>query len=101
TVLAAGLTAIVAGLRGSGNGVLTAVGLGALATTTGVVLLGPAMARPVTGALGRPLAAWRGVTGTLARRSAQRNPRRTAAAAAAGCHRPWPAPWPRSPGSRR
>jgi putative ABC transport system permease protein len=79
----AGLAAIAAGLRGSGNGVLSAVGLGALLTTTGVVLLGPAVARPVTGALGRPLAAWRGVTGTLARRSAQRNPRRTAAAATA------------------
>ncbi len=81
--LAAGLAVIVAALRGSGNGVLSAVGLGAVAATTGVVLLGPAMARPVTGALGRPLAAWRGVTGTLARRSAQRNPRRTAAAATA------------------
>lgn len=79
----AGLAAIGAGLRGSGNGVLSAVGLGALLTATGVVLLGPAVARPVTGTLGRPLAARRGVTGTLARRSAQRNPRRTAAAATA------------------
>lgn len=79
----AGIAVAAAGLRGSGNGVLATVGLGMVLTTTGVVLLGPAVARPVTGALGRPLAAWRGVTGTLARRSAQRSPRRTAAAATA------------------
>jgi putative ABC transport system permease protein len=81
--VAAGLAIIAVALRGSGNGVLGAVGLGAVATTAGLVLLGPAVARPGIGALGRPLAAWRGVTGTLARRSAQRNPRRTAAAATA------------------
>ena len=79
----AGLAVVLAGLSGSGNKVLTIVGLGAVALTAGFVVLGPAVARPVTGALGRPLAAWRGVTGTLARRSAQRSPRRTAAAATA------------------
>jgi putative ABC transport system permease protein len=83
TALTAGIVAIVLGLRGSGNGVLTTVGLGAVAAATGTVLLGPVVARAATGALGRPLAGWRGVTGTLARRSTQRNPRRTAAAATA------------------
>ena len=82
-LLAAGLTTVLAGLRGSGNGVLTIVGLGAVLTAGGFVVLGPVAVRPVTGALGRPLAAWRGVTGTLASRSAQRNPRRSAAAATA------------------
>jgi len=82
-LVAAGLAAVFAGLRGSGDGVLTVVGLGAVALTAGVVALGPVVASRVTGALGRPLAGWRGVTGTLARRSAQRNPRRTAAAATA------------------
>jgi putative ABC transport system permease protein len=82
-LLAAGLTGVLAGLRGSGNGVLTIVGLGAVLTAVGFVVLGPVAARPVTGVLGRPLVAWRGVTGTLASRSAQRNPRRSAAAATA------------------
>ena len=48
-----------------------------------MVALGPVVARPVTQALARPLAGWRGVTGTMAGRSATRNPRRTAAAATA------------------
>jgi putative ABC transport system permease protein len=82
-LLAAGLATVLAGLGGSGNGVLSIVGLGAVLTTGGFVVLGPVVARPVTGALGRPLAAWRGVTGTLASRSARRNPRRSAAAATA------------------
>jgi putative ABC transport system permease protein len=82
-LVAAGLAAVLAGLSGTGNGVLAVVGLGAAVMTSGFVVLGPVVARPVTGALGRPLAAWRGVTGTLARRSSQRNPRRTAAAATA------------------
>jgi putative ABC transport system permease protein len=82
-LVAAGLAAVLAGLTGSGNGVLTAVGLGAVVITAGFVALGPVVARPVIGALGRPVAAWRGVTGTLAERSARRNPRRTAAAATA------------------
>jgi putative ABC transport system permease protein len=82
-MVAAGLAAVLAGLTGSGNGVLTVVGLGAVVLSSGFVVLGPAVARPVTAVLGRPLAAWRGVTGTLAGRNAQRNPRRTAAAATA------------------
>jgi putative ABC transport system permease protein len=82
-LVATGLAAVLAALTGSGNGVLTLTGLGAVVLISGFVVLGPVVAGPVTAALGRPLAAWRGVTGTLAGRSAQRNPRRTAAAATA------------------
>ena len=49
----------------------------------GVVMLGPVVARPAAGVLGAPQAARRGVTGTLARRNAMRNPRRTAGTASA------------------
>jgi putative ABC transport system permease protein len=82
-LVAAGLLAVFAALRGTGNRVLTGTGLGALLLTLGVVVLGPVVARPVTGLLGRPLAAWRGVTGSMARRGAMRSPRRSAAAATA------------------
>lgn len=55
-------------------------GGGAVATLAGMVVLGPVAARPACSVLGAPL---RGLTGTLARRDAARNPRRTAGAAAA------------------
>ncbi|HMC04122.1 MAG TPA: ABC transporter permease, partial [Actinomycetota bacterium] len=79
----AGAAVVAVGTQLPSNRVLTAVGLGALLTTVGVVALGPAVARLVTGAIGRPLAAWRGTPGLLARGNAIRNPRRTAAAATA------------------
>jgi putative ABC transport system permease protein len=49
----------------------------------GLVLLGPAVARPVSALLGTPATALRGATGSLARRNAMRNPRTTAGAATA------------------
>lgn len=55
---------------------------GAVAILVGMLLLGPAVARPVAGLLGRPLRL-RGVPGDLARRNAIRNPRRTASTASA------------------
>jgi putative ABC transport system permease protein len=58
------------------------VALGALLLFFGVVLLLATFARPLAGALGRPLRVI-GVTGTLARGNAMRNPRRTAATASA------------------
>jgi putative ABC transport system permease protein len=82
-LLLAGVGTVLASLTGSSTRTLSLTGLGALGTALGMVALGPAVARPVTGALAVPLAAWRGVTGTLAGRSATRNPRRTAAAATA------------------
>ena len=69
-------------LSGTGDAAMSRAGLGALALLFGVVLLGPAAARPVGSALGAPLLL-SGVAGDLARRNAVRNPRRTAASAAA------------------
>jgi putative ABC transport system permease protein len=79
----AGVAVVVIGTQLPSNRVLTAVGLGALLSTVGVVVLGPVVARLVTGAIGRPLATWRGTPGLLARGNAMRSPRRTAAAATA------------------
>jgi putative ABC transport system permease protein len=62
---------------------LELTGLGALAVLIGVVLLGPVVARPISGLLGAPLATLRGMSGKLARRNAMRNPRRTASTASA------------------
>ena len=80
---AAGAAVVAIGTQLPSNRVLTAVGLGALLSTVGVVVLGPVVARLVTGAIGRPLATWRGTPGLLARGNAMRSPRRTAAAATA------------------
>jgi putative ABC transport system permease protein len=49
----------------------------------GLVVLGPLLARRLSSVIGRPLPAVIGVTGTLARGNAMRNPRRTSATAAA------------------
>jgi putative ABC transport system permease protein len=62
---------------------LATVGLGAVITLIGSVVLGPVAARPVAGVLGAPLARLRGLNGSLARQNAIRNPRRTAATASA------------------
>jgi putative ABC transport system permease protein len=82
-LLLAGVGLVLASLTGTSTRTLSLTGLGALGTALGMVALGPAVARPVTRLLARPLASWRGVSGTLAGRSATRNPRRTAAAATA------------------
>jgi len=58
------------------------VALGALLIFFAVVVLLAAFARPLAALLGRPLRAL-GITGTLARGNAMRNPRRTAATASA------------------
>jgi putative ABC transport system permease protein len=71
---------IAHGLSGAG---VKAVGLGALAVFVGVVMLGPAMARRFSRVVGWPLPRVRGVSGTLARENAMRNPRRTAATSSA------------------
>ena len=58
-------------------------GAGAALALIGAVVLGPIAARPAVTVLGAPIAAVRGVTGHLSRQNAQRNPRSTAASAAA------------------
>jgi putative ABC transport system permease protein len=78
---AGGVVAVLAGaLGGVGMAVTSA---GALLTLAGMIVCGPLVARPVSALLGAPLPRTSGVAGTLARENAQRNPRRTAATAAA------------------
>jgi putative ABC transport system permease protein len=62
---------------------LAVVGLGAVLTVVGAVVLGPVAARPAASLLGTPVARLRGMTGGLARQNAMRNPRRTAGTASA------------------
>ncbi|MCB1017452.1 MAG: FtsX-like permease family protein [Acidimicrobiales bacterium] len=79
-VTALGIVALALGLGGGGAAV---VGLGAAAVFVGVSVLGPVIARPLSRFLGAPLPALRGVTGTMARENASRNPKRTSATASA------------------
>jgi putative ABC transport system permease protein len=74
---------VVLVLAGANDGKLPIAGLGAVGALTGMVLLGPVVARPVAGLLGAPVGALRGSPGRLARRNAMRNPKRTAASASA------------------
>jgi putative ABC transport system permease protein len=76
----AGLAALFVGL--SQPNVLV-VGLGALALVIATAVLVPLVARPLSNALGRPLAGMLGTPGRLGRGNATRNPRRTAQTAAA------------------
>jgi putative ABC transport system permease protein len=77
----AGLTSVFLGLVTIGAVILGAsnslLGVGVLLVFAGTIILGPAIARPVALVLGRPAAALRGVTGTMARQNAARNPKRT------------------------
>ena len=79
-VTGAGIAVVAVGAFG---GTVGLAGLGALVTLVGVVMLGPIVARPAAGLLGAPQAARQGMSGTLARRNAMRNPRRTASTALA------------------
>ena len=76
----AGIAGVVAAALGMGSMVLLAVA--AVALVTGLTLAGPALAPTVVRLLGRPLHA-AGMPGRLARESAARAPRRTAATALA------------------
>jgi putative ABC transport system permease protein len=78
---AGGVAALVAAATRPGP--IGLAGIGAVLTLVGMVVLGPLAARPAASVLGAPVAATRGVTGTLARGNAMRNPRRTAATASA------------------
>jgi putative ABC transport system permease protein len=72
--VALGLITIGAVTLGASNSLL---GVGVLLVFAGTIILGPAIARPVALVLGRPAAKLRGVTGTMARQNAARNPKRT------------------------
>ncbi|MFF1875317.1 ABC transporter permease [Streptomyces sp. CB03911] len=80
-LLVAGVPLAVTGATGGPSVALTTAG--ALAVLAGVVVLGPVAAAFAVRTLGAPLTRLRGVPGTLARRNAARNPRRTAATATA------------------
>jgi putative ABC transport system permease protein len=75
-----GIALVVAATVG---GSVTLMTLGALLTLGGAVTSGPVVARPLSKVLGAPVAAARGVTGSLARDNARRNPRRTSRTASA------------------
>jgi putative ABC transport system permease protein len=75
---AAGAVAMFLGLTGRP---LLVLGLGVLLVFLGVALLSPVLSRPVVAGLGTILG--RSITGRLGRDNASRNPRRTAATAAA------------------
>jgi putative ABC transport system permease protein len=72
-VTAGGVAALLAGVGGE----VALVGLGAVVTFGGVVLLAPVLARPIARLFGVPLRL-RGLSGELATRNATRNSRRTA-----------------------
>ncbi|MFP5318382.1 MAG: ABC transporter permease [Acidimicrobiia bacterium] len=78
-----GAAALFGGLFGGMDNGLPLVGLGAGLTFLGVAVLSPLVARPLAGAIGAPLPRLAGVAGRLGRQNAMRNPRRTAATAAA------------------
>jgi putative ABC transport system permease protein len=73
---------LVLGL-GLSKPVVALVGVGAVCIFIGVAMLAPAIARPLSGLLGRPLAALLGTPGELGRENSMRSPRRTAQTAAA------------------
>ena len=58
------------------------LGLGVLGVFAGILVLGPAIARPVALFIGMPVAKLRGVSGSMARQNAARNPKRTSRTAA-------------------
>jgi len=81
TVIAAlGIVALAFGLT---KPAIQLVGVGALAVFIGVGMLAPVVARPMSSALGRPLAGLLGISGRLGRENSMRSPRRTAQTASA------------------
>ena len=82
-VLALGAAALFTGLLGGVSRPLVFVGAGAVLVFFGVAILGRTVSLPISRVLGAPLPSLRGVTGTIARQNAMRNPKRTAAAASA------------------
>lgn len=79
-VLGLGAAAMLFGLFGSG---ISLVGLGAALVFVGVALLSPLAAGPMARVIGAPFPRIAGMSGKLGRQNAMRNPRRTAATAAA------------------
>lgn len=78
-----GVGVVLAAALGDGDDGLGAVGLASIAVVAGLVVLGPVFAGLAASVIGSPLPALRGVSGSLARLNARRNPRRTAGTATA------------------
>jgi putative ABC transport system permease protein len=78
-----GLAALWTGLVGGTARPLAVVGAGSAAILAGLAVLAPAFARPAARLVGAPLGRLLGEPGFLGRENAMRNPRRTAATAAA------------------
>lgn len=74
-----GVVALVASINGAE---VVFLGLGVLAVFAGVLVLGPAISKPVAMLLGKPVARLRGITGAMSQQNAARNPKRTARTAA-------------------
>ncbi|MBT2211823.1 FtsX-like permease family protein [Actinomadura sp. NEAU-AAG5] len=81
TLVGAGL--IGTGLSGGGGSAVALVGGGAFGVFIGVAMLAPVISVPVVRVLAAPFAKVMGTPGRLAQQNALRNPRRTAATAAA------------------
>jgi putative ABC transport system permease protein len=90
-IIATAVTAIALLLLGYGlfasgvdaTGRLVTLSVGCIVLFLGVALLSPRFAKPLAGVLGRPGRRIGGVSGSLARENAMRNPGRTASTAAA------------------
>jgi putative ABC transport system permease protein len=80
-ITAAGIALLLLGLFGDSG--LLFVGVGMAVVFLGVAVLGPIIATPISGALGLPIRKVKGITGSIARENAIRNPKRTSATAAA------------------
>jgi putative ABC transport system permease protein len=83
SLAALGIAALFVGLFAVSSNQLLLVGVGALFSVLGVTVLAPMVVVPVVSVLGTPVRNLRGVPGKLARENAMRQPRRTAATAAA------------------
>ena len=79
-LLVAGVTLLAVGLT---QPAIQLVGLGAVVVFFGTGMLAPLVARPMSSAIGRPLAALLGPSGKLGRENSMRNPKRTAQTSAA------------------
>ena len=82
-ILAAGAGTLLFGLFAGVSSPILFVGCGALLVFFGVATLGRTVSLPLSRLLAAPLPRLRGAAGTLARRNAMRNPKRTAATASA------------------
>lgn len=74
---------IVSPLFAKGDGVLPRAGFGALLLFVGFIVAGPVVVGPACRVIGAPIAATRGVSGSMARGNSVRNPKRTANTATA------------------